>query len=87
MLVKSSLLIGVENFTHVEDMADRCFLEIAHAGMNLVDGRPHPGSVFVFGFHRLRELGVGSARRGLEPGPFHSEARFEYLKALLLLVC
>ena len=86
MLVKSSLLIGVENFTHVEDMADRCFLEIAHAGMNLVDGRPHPGSVFVFGFHRLRELGVGSSRGGLKPGALHGKARFECFKALLLLV-
>ena len=54
--------------------------------MNLIDGRPHLGSVFVLGFHRLRELGVGSARRGVEPGPFHSEARFECFKALLLLV-
>jgi len=85
LLVKSSLLIGVENFTHVEDMAHRCFLQIAHTRMHLVDRGTDFGPVFVLGFHCLGELGVGCARRGFEPCLFYRETRFERIEPLLLV--
>ena len=83
--VELKLLIGIENFPHVEDVAHGRFLQIAHARMHLVDRGTDFGPVFVLGFHCLGELGVGCARRGFEPCLFYRETRFERVEPLLLI--
>lgn len=84
MPVEPALLVGVEYLAHVEDVTDRRFLEIAHPGVNIVDGCAHLGTVSVLGFHCLGEPGVGSPRARLEPGLLDCESRFESLETLVL---
>ena len=85
LAVELALLLGFENFTHVEDMPYRCFLQIAHTRMHLVDRGRNLGTVLVLIFHRLGEPGIGCARRSFEPCPFDSETSLERIETLLLV--
>ena len=80
LAVELALLLGFENFTHVEDMPYRCFLQIAHTRMHLVDRGRNLGTVLVLIFHRLGEPGIGCARRSFEPCPFDSETSLERIE-------